>query len=102
MAEPMEEAMDQSDAPGLKADGKQYRFPDPFKVTCVERIHAPEGAQGPDWCRYVLQSGGSTIVGQRRGSLEDVRAYATQSAEQMNARCLRTRSAWSPRGKKPG
>jgi hypothetical protein len=103
MAEPMEDAMDHSDVPGLKkADGKRYRFPDPFRVTSVERVHTPEGAQGLDWCRYVLQSGASTIVGQRRGSLEDVKAYATQSAEQMNARRLGTRSAWSPRGKKPG
>jgi hypothetical protein len=61
----------------------------------------PEGCEGQDWCRYVLRSERSTIVGQRRGSLEDVKAYAIESAERLNARGRSTPSGWTGRGKKP-
>jgi hypothetical protein len=65
----------------------------------VEHICAPEGGDGQDWCRYVLRSERSTIVGHMRGSLEDVKAYAIQSAERMNARGRSTRSGWTGRKK---
>ncbi len=75
--------------------------PRPFKVACVEKIDAPDGSEGQDWYRYVLESGRSTVTGQRRGSRKDVLAYATQCTEQMNARGLTGQSIWSPRGRKP-
>jgi len=75
--------------------------PRPFKVACVEKIDAPDGGEGHDWYRYVLESGRSTVTGQRRGSRKDVLAYATQCTEQMNARGLTGQSIWSPRGRKP-
>ncbi len=73
----------------------------PFKVASVEKTTAPDGSEGQDWYRYVLDSGRSTISGHRRGSRKDVHAYATQCAEQLNARGLTGQSIWSPRGRKP-
>ena len=75
--------------------------PRPFKVARVEKTDAPDGGQGQDWYRYVLESGRSTITGQRCGSRKDVLAYATQCAEQLNTRGLTGQSIWSPRGRKP-
>ncbi len=72
-----------------------------FKVARVEKTGAPDGTEGQDWYRYVLESGRSTISGQRRGSRKDVHAYATQCAEQLNARGMTGQSIWSPRGRKP-
>lgn len=76
-------------------------LPRPFKVTSVEKTGAPDGGQGQDWYRYILENNRSTITGQRRGSRKDVLAYATQYAEQLNARGLTGQSTWSPRGRKP-
>lgn len=81
--------------------GARAAIPHPFKVACVEKIDAPDGSEGQDWHRYVLESGRSTVTGQRRGSRKDVLAYATQCTEQMNARGLTGQSIWSPRGRKP-
>jgi hypothetical protein len=73
----------------------------PYKVVRVEKTDAPEGGQGREWYRYVLDSGRSTITGRRCGSRKDVLAYASQCADQLNARGLTGQSIWSPRGRKP-
>lgn len=75
--------------------------PPSFKVARVERTGAPDGADGKDWYRYVLESGRSTITGQRRGSHDEVYAYATQCAQQLNTRALAAASIWNPRGRRP-
>ena len=72
-----------------------------YRVARVEKIPAPDGGEGLDWRRYVLESGRSIITGQRRGSREDVFTYATECAERLNARGRKGESSWSPRGKKP-
>jgi hypothetical protein len=72
-----------------------------FKVASVEKISPPDGGEGQDWYRYVLDSGRSMISGQRRGSRKDVQAYASQCAEQLNTRGQTGQSIWSPRGRKP-
>ena len=72
-----------------------------YRVARVEEIPAPDGGEGLDWRRYVLESGRSIITGQRRGSREDVFTYATECAERLNARGRKGESSWSPRGKKP-
>jgi hypothetical protein len=72
----------------------------PFKLARVEKADAPDGADGDNWYRYVLDNGRSTITGQRRGSLKDVTAHAHRYAEQVNARGLGAQSIWAPRGKK--
>jgi hypothetical protein len=72
-----------------------------FKVASVDKTDAPEGELGRDWYRYVLKSSRSTIIGHRCGSREYVHEYATQCAEQLNARASSCQSIWSPRGRKP-
>lgn len=72
----------------------------PFKVVCVEKTEMPDGGDGRNWYRYELHNGRSTIVGQRRGSLKDVSAYAARYAEQLNSRSNGAHSIWSPRNKK--
>jgi len=72
-----------------------------YRVARVEKIPAPDGGEGADWRRYVLESGRSIITGQRRGSREDVLTYATECAERLNARGSKGESSWSPRNKKP-
>lgn len=84
-----------------KASRTSPSMPRPFKVARVEKTDAPDGGQGQDWYRYVLESGRSTITGHRCGSRKDVLAYATQCAEQLNTRGLTGQSIWSPRGRKP-
>ena len=84
-----------------KAARPSPAMPRPFKVARVEKTDAPDGGQGQDWYRYVLTSHRSTITGQRRGSRQDVHSYATQCAEQLNARALEGKSMWNPRGRKP-
>lgn len=75
--------------------------PHAFKVARVERIGAPDGTDALDWHRYVLENGNSTITGQRRGSRDEVLAYATQCAAQLNSRALAAASIWNPRGRRP-
>lgn len=72
-----------------------------FKVALVEKTKPNDGNNEPDWHRYVLENGRSTIEGQRRGTLKDVTTYATQYIEQLNARSSMAQSTWSPRGRKP-
>ena len=57
-----------------------------YEVASVEQASAPDGAQGADWHRYVLSSGNSRIVGLRRGTREEVAAYASTCAEDFNLR----------------
>ncbi|BAU47522.1 RNP-1 like RNA-binding protein [Sulfurifustis variabilis] len=90
-----------TDVPARTAERASSSRPHSFKVALVEKIGAPDGAEGKDWYRYVLESGRSTITGQRRGSRDDVYAYATQCAEQLNTRALAAASIWNPRGRRP-
>jgi len=57
-----------------------------YEVASVEKAQAPDGAPGADWHRYVLSSGNSRIVGLRRGTREEVAAYASTCAEDFNCR----------------
>ena len=90
--------------PALPLAAPAVYAPRGFEVRSIEKTPAPDGATGTDWYRYVLSSGNnnSTITGQRRGSLEDVRSYAALCAEQLNVRALTAASPWSLRGRKPG
>jgi hypothetical protein len=72
-----------------------------FKVVSVEKTDAPKGEQGRNWYRYVLKSSSSTITGHRCGSREYVHEYASQCADQLNARAASGQSIWTPRGRKP-
>lgn len=75
--------------------------PSPYNVARIERTDAPQGSDGQDWYRYVLDNGRSTVVGHRQGPRKEVEAYAQRCALQLNARGLNGSSSWSPRGRKP-
>jgi hypothetical protein len=75
--------------------------PRPYAVSRIERTDGPQGSEGNDWYRYVLDNGRSTVVGQRQGTRKDVESYAIHCAEQLNARGLHGKSSWAPRGRKP-
>lgn len=57
-----------------------------YEVASVEEVAAPDGGQGNDWYCYVLLSGRARITGFRRGTQEEVTAYAENSAEILNMR----------------
>ena len=57
-----------------------------YLVKTVEKVKAPAGCDGNDWCRYVLERGGSTLVGQRRGTIKQVTLYAGELARDVNSR----------------
>ncbi len=71
-----------------------------FKVSSIEKADPEEQDGSEVWYRYILENGRSTIVGQRRGTLQDVTDYATNYTEQLNERSSMSRSTWSTRGKK--
>jgi RNA recognition motif-containing protein len=60
-----------------------------YHVASVEKAAMPAGAQGDDWYRYVLSSGRSRITGFHRGSHSEVKAFASQCAEEFNLRSER-------------
>lgn len=72
----------------------------PYRVARIERIDVPDGGEGKNWYRYILDNGRSTITGQRRGSKEDVVAHAERYAQQLNTRGFSGQSVWTPRSKK--
>jgi hypothetical protein len=75
--------------------------PRPFRLTSVERTDVPHGGEDQQWFSYTLDNGRSQVRGKQSGSLQTVTAYATQCAEDINARVLSGHSVWSPRSKRP-
>jgi hypothetical protein len=73
-----------------------------FRVTLVETAAVPEGAEGDNWCRYVIESGYAAITGWRRGSLQEITQHAIRYTEELNARNSSGKSAslWTLRQKK--
>lgn len=72
-----------------------------YLVKVVEKTEPPEGCDGNNWYRYVLERNGSTLVGQRRGTLSQVTRYAEELAEEANSRRGgKGPSQWSSRSKK--
>jgi len=65
-----------------------------FRVALVEKAAAPQGAEGDNWCRYVLESRRSAITGWRRGSLQEVIQHATRFTEELNTRSNSSASPW--------
>jgi len=75
-----------------------------YKLASVEEAAAPEGCGEDDkarWFRYVIERGSATIVGQRRGTRQQVTTYANDYVEELNARSNgQSASLWAPRQKK--
>ena len=59
-----------------------------YEVASIEKVPAPGNVDSDDWCRYVLTSGPAQITGLHRGTLEEVREYASQCADAFNLRSL--------------
>ncbi len=57
-----------------------------YEVASVEKAVIPDGGQGDNWYRYVLESGRGRITGFHRGTLEEVTAYAISCAADFNLR----------------
>ena len=84
-------------SPKMQMDSTRH-----FRVTLVETATVPEGAEGDDWCRYVIESGHAAITGWRRGSLQEITQHAIRCTEELNARNSSSKgtSPWTPRQKK--
>jgi hypothetical protein len=58
-----------------------------YEVIKIEKIDAPNGTEGENWYSYVIRrSSNSSITGQRRGTLEQVKQYARECADEINQR----------------
>lgn len=60
----------------------------PFVLVSVERAEVPSGGLGGDWCRYVLSCGTSRITCLRRGTLDEIAAFAATAVEHFNQRSV--------------
>jgi hypothetical protein len=70
---------------------------DLFRVETVETTATPAGMEQGHWCRYVVASRRSRVVGRYRGTLSQTRRNAEQLASSINERASNSRSAWAPR-----
>jgi hypothetical protein len=70
-----------------------------FRVALVEKSAVPQGAEGEDWYRYVLESNYAAITGWRRGSLQEITQHAIHCTEELNARSTHGLSHWALRRK---
>ncbi len=71
-----------------------------YQVISVEKSDPPVGIEDGSWYRYVIALEGEKIVGNRRGTLKQVREYAEESALNLSSRVARGTSSWSSRKKK--
>jgi hypothetical protein len=70
-----------------------------YRVESVEVCDAPRRAEKGSWCRYVLDSGSSRIVGRHLGSLSQTRREAHELADKLNSRLRSGKVPWSPRSR---
>lgn len=69
-----------------------------FTLISVEKTDAPAGCLGDRWYRYVIERGASTIVGSRRGTLQQVTLHAREYAAELNLRAANGGAfTWSPK-----
>ena len=72
-----------------------------FRVETVETCVPPRGVTQGHWCRYVVKSDSSRIVGRYRGSLSQAKSNAESLVKGLNSRAKTGKSPWVPRGRKP-
>lgn len=70
-----------------------------FRVALVEESDIPQGAEGDNWCRYVIENAHATMTGWRRGSLQEVTHYARGYTEELNTHSSSNASLWTLRRK---
>ena len=68
-----------------------------FVVTDVVKTDPPEGVSSGSWYRYTIGHGSAPISGIRSGSLQSVRRYAEEFADNLNQRALLGYSAYAAR-----
>jgi hypothetical protein len=71
-----------------------------YQVTSVEKTENPLNGKGENWYEYVISNAGSTITGQRQGTLKQVTQHAKDYCRQLNERMNSGASYYSAR-KKP-
>lgn len=57
-----------------------------YRVASVEKTAVPTGAEGGNWCCYVIENGYATLMGWRQGSLREITQHAIRCVEALNAR----------------
>lgn len=70
-----------------------------YDLISVEKIETPDGLQGNDWYRYIIEKHNSKIEGLRSGTLNEVTRHAEQYTEDLNIRVKSGGSTYSPRNK---
>ncbi len=71
-----------------------------YQVVAVEKAEPPVGIEDGNWYQYVIALEGETIVGSRRGTLNEVTEYAYECAQNLSSRVGRGTSSWSSSKKK--
>lgn len=66
--------------------GKPVTRGKPYSVVNVEKIDTPDGLEGDNWYRYVIDYGHTLIEGKKAGMLKMVREHAETVVEDMNSR----------------
>lgn len=67
-----------------------------YTLVSVEKSEPPEGTDSGRWYRYTIGRGHSTLVGNRRGTLEEVTEYAETVVENLNTRSgISGAASWS-------
>ena len=71
-----------------------------YQVVAVEKTEPPGGTEDVNWYRYIIALEDETIIGGRRGTLQEVTQYANECAENLSSRVGRGTSSWTSRKKK--
>jgi hypothetical protein len=71
-----------------------------YRVIHVEKVATPEGMEGDDWHRYVLERGKSQINGLKSGSLQSVIEHAEILVEGLNERSQKGTASYASRQRK--
>jgi len=80
--------------------GNAIRHAPEYRLVRVEKTDPPAGANGC-WCRYVVARHNAEIVGNRCGSLQQVRRYAQEFTDALNTRSIALgHSVWARQHRK--
>ncbi len=74
----------------------------PYSVIHVEKIETPDGMEGDNWYRYIIDYGKSKIEGKKPGTLKLVKQHAEAVVEDLNSRSftLGNTGAYAQRNRK--
>lgn len=71
----------------LKTEATTVASPSEYHVVKLEKTAAPNGAEGDNWYTYTIERNSLTnIVGNRRGTLEQVKEYVRNYVADINSR----------------